>query len=190
MSSNQKIQRMSGKDVETAEVSTTALEETAPVVEGEQQPGICADSAQVAETMGTQTPPLKSPQTSELTGSPTTDSGYAEAASCREPEEKEDQNALRAAPLRVPSPSPELQPAGSTPSPGQGTEADVQPKFEGEDLVGTSSPTEDSNVYATPAATPPPVPEEEDGTQTPPGALSPIDDSQLRVSPKSKDQSL
>ncbi len=167
MSSNQKTQRMSGKDVETAEVSSTAPEETAPVVEGGQQQGTCADPAQVAETMGTQTPPLKGPETLELTGSPTTDSGYAEAASCREPEEEEDQRALLAAPLRALSPSPEFQSAESTPSPRQDTEADVQPEFGGEDMVGTSSPVEDSNVYATPAATPPPALEGEDGAQTP-----------------------
>ena len=52
-------------------------------------------------------------------------------------------------------------------------------------MIGTSSPAED-NVYATPAATPPPVPEGEGGIQTSPGALSPVDDSHLRVSPKRK----
>ncbi len=41
-------------------------------------------------------------------------------------------------------------------------------------------------MYATPAATSPPATEGEDGTQTPPGALSPVDDPQLRVSPKGK----
>ncbi len=51
-------------------------------------------------------------------------------------------------------------------------------------MIGTSSPAEDNNVYATPAATPPPAPEGEDGAQTPPGALSPVDDPQLQVSPK------
>ncbi len=101
MSSNQKTERMSEKDAETTEVSTTAPEETAPVVEGVRQQGTCADSAQVPDPMGTQTTPLKGPATSELTGSPTTDSGYAEAAPRRESEEEEDQRALRAAPLRA-----------------------------------------------------------------------------------------
>ena len=68
---------MSGKDVETTEVSTTAPEEAAPVVEGGQQQDTCADPAQVAENMGTQTPPLKGPEIPKLTDSPTTDSGYA-----------------------------------------------------------------------------------------------------------------
>ncbi len=39
---------MSEKDVETNEVSTTAPEEAAPVVEGEQQQDACADPAQVS----------------------------------------------------------------------------------------------------------------------------------------------
>ncbi len=97
MSSDQKTQRMSGKDVEATEVSTTAPEEAAPVVEGGRPQDTSADSAQAVENMGTQTPPLKGPETPELTGSPTTDSGYAEAALCQEPEEGEDQRALRAA---------------------------------------------------------------------------------------------
>ncbi len=177
---------MSEKDAETTEVSTTAPEETAPVVEGIHQQGTCADLAQVPNPVGTQTPPLKGPMTPELTGSPTTDSGYAEAVPRRKSEEEEDKRALRAAPLCARSPSPELQPAGPISSPDKETEADVQPKFEGEDMMGTSSPVEDGNVYATPAATPPPAPEGEDGAQTPPGALSPIDDPQLRVSPKRK----
>ncbi len=70
---------MSEKDVETDEVSTAAPEEPAPAVGGEQQSDVCADLAQVSEGMGTQTPPLKGPETSALTGSTTTDSGYAEA---------------------------------------------------------------------------------------------------------------
>ncbi len=53
-------------------------------------------------------------------------------------------------------------------------------------MVGTSSPVGDSNVYAIPAATPPPAPEGEDGSRTPPGTLSPVDEPQLRVSPKRK----
>ncbi len=53
-------------------------------------------------------------------------------------------------------------------------------------MIGTSSPAEDSNVYTTPATTPPPALEGEDGIQTPPGALSPVDDPQLKVSPKRK----
>ncbi len=101
-------------------------------------------------------------------------------------EEEEDQRALCAAPLRTPSPSPKLQPAGSDPSPEQTTGADAQPEFEGEDMVGTSSPAGDSKVYATPAASPPPVPEGEDGARTPPSAWSPVDDPQLPVSPKRK----
>ncbi len=51
---------------------------------------------------------------------------------------------------------------------------------------GTSSPVGDDNVYATPAATPPPALEEEEGPRTPPGALLPIDEPQLRISPKRK----
>ncbi len=89
MSSNQKTERMSEKDAETTEVSTTAPEETAPVMEGMHQQGICADSAQVPDPMGTQTPLLKGPTTPKLTGSPTTDSGYAETAQRRESEEEE-----------------------------------------------------------------------------------------------------
>ncbi len=186
MSSNQKTERMSQKDAETTEVSTTAPEETAPVMEGVHQQGTCADSAQVPDPVGTQTPPLKGPTTPELTGSPTTNSGYTEAAPRRESEEQEDQRALRAAPLCAQSPSPEPQPAGPIPSPDKDTEADTQPELEGEDIIGTSSPAGDSNVHATPAATPPPAPEGEDGTQMPPGALFPLDDPQLRVSPKKK----
>ncbi len=41
---------MSGKDSETIEVSTTAPEGAAPVVEGGRQQDACADPAQVAET--------------------------------------------------------------------------------------------------------------------------------------------
>ena len=131
---------MSEKDVETDEVSTAAPEEPAPAVEGEQQPDVCADLAQVSESMGTQTPPLKGPETSALTGSPTTDSGYAEAVSHPETEEGEDQRALRAASLRALSPSPEFQSVGTTPSPERIIEADSQPEFGGEDMIGTSSP--------------------------------------------------
>ncbi len=177
---------MSGKDGETIEVSTTAPEEAAPVVEGGRQQDACADPAQVAENLRTQTPLLKGSETSELTDSPTTDSGYAEAASRPKPEEGEDQRVLRAALLCVLSPSPEFQSVGSTPSPEQTTKADVQPEFGGEDMVGTSSPVGDDNVYATPTATSPPALEGEDGSQTPPGTLSPFDEPQLRVSPKRK----
>ncbi len=177
---------MSEKDVETTEVSTTAPEEAAPVVEGGRQQDACADPAQVAESLGTQTPPLKGPETSELTDSPTTDSGYSEAASRPETEEGEDQKALRATLLRALSPSPEFQSVGSTPSSEQTIEADTQHEFGGEDMIGTSSPVGDDNAYATPAATPPPAPEEEEGHQTPTGALSPIDEPQLRISPKRK----
>ncbi len=53
-------------------------------------------------------------------------------------------------------------------------------------MIGTSSPVGDDNVYATPAATPPPVPEEEEGPRTPTGMLSPSNEPQLRVSPKRK----
>ncbi len=88
---------MSEKDVETNEVSTTAPEGAAPVVESGRPQDACADPAQVAEDLGTQTPPLKGPETSELTDSPTTDSGYAEAVTRPEQEEGEDQRALRAA---------------------------------------------------------------------------------------------
>ncbi len=84
------------------------------------------------------------------------------------------------------SPSPESQPAGHIPSLDKDAGAGVEPEFEREDMIGTSSPAEDGNVYTTPAATPPPAPEGEDGIQTPSGALSPVDDRQLRVSPKMK----
>ena len=50
---------MSETDIKTNEVSMAAPEETAPAVEGEQQPEACADLAQVTESLGTQTPPLK-----------------------------------------------------------------------------------------------------------------------------------
>ena len=92
---------MSEKDVETAEIAMAAPEEAAPAVEDERQPEACADLAQVTETLGTQTPPLKDPETSALTGSPTTDSGYVEAVSRPETEEGEDQRAS----LRALSPS-------------------------------------------------------------------------------------
>ncbi len=186
MSSSQKAHTMSEQDVETTEVSTPVPEEAAPVVEDGRQQDACADPAQVAENLGTQTPPLKGPETSELTDSPTTDSGYAEAALCQEPEEGEDQRALRAASLCALSPSPEFQSIGSTPSPERTTEVDVQPEFRGEDMLGTSSPAGDDNVYATLAATPPPALEGEDGPRTPTGTLSPVDEPQLRVSPKRK----
>ena len=185
---------MSEKDVETNEVSTAAPEEPAPAVEGEQQPDVCADLAQVSESLGTQTPPLKGPETSALTGSPTTDSGYPEAMSRPETEEMsrpeteegEDQRALRAASLRVLSPSPEFQSVGSTPSPERIIEADSQPEFGGEDMIGTSSPVGDDNVYATPAATPPPALEGEESPRTPTRTLSPVDEPQRRISPKRK----
>ena len=38
------------------------------------------------------------------------------------------------------SSSPEFQSVGSTPSPEQTLGADIPPEFEGEDMVGTSSP--------------------------------------------------
>ena len=176
---------MSEKDAETIEVSMTAPRETAPVVEGMHQQETCADLAQASDPVGTQTPVLKDPETSELTSSPNTDSGYAETVPRLEIEEEEDSEALHAAPLHVQLPSPEPQPAEPTQSPDQDQGTDTQPEFEG-DMVGTSSPVEDSNVFATPAATPPSVHEGEDGVCTPPGALSPIDDPQLRVSPKRK----
>ncbi len=177
---------MSRKDGETIEVSTTAPEGAAPVVEGGRPQDACADPAQVAEDLGTQTSPLKGPETSELTDSPTTDSGYAKAASRPEPEEGEDQSTLHAASLCTQSPSPEFQSVGSTPSPEQTTRVEVQPEFGGEDMGGTSSPVVDDNRYTTPVATPPPAPEREDGSRTPPGTLSPFDEPQLRVSPKRK----
>ncbi len=125
-----------------------------------------------------------------LTDSPTTDGGYAEAASRPTTEKGEDQRALRAASLRALMPSPEFQSLGSTPSPEQTIEqtieADTQPEFRGEDMIGTSSPVGDDNVYATPAATPPPAPEEEEGPRMPTGTLSPSMEPQLRVSPKRK----
>ena len=112
---------MSETDIEINEVSTAAPEEAAPAVEGEQleagadlaqatesQPEACADLAQVNESVGTQTPPLKGPEAPALTGSPTTDSGYAEAASRPEIEEGEDEEVLRAASLCALSPSPEF----------------------------------------------------------------------------------
>ncbi len=204
---------MSETDIEINEVSTAAPEEAAPAVEGEQlevggdlaqatesqpetcadlaqvtgdQPGAFADLVQVNGSVGTQTPPLKDPETSALTGSPTTDSGYAEAASRPEMEEGEDEEVLCAASLRALSPSPEFQSVGSTPSPERIIGADTRPEFEGEEIVDTSSPAGDDNVYATPAATPPPVQEGEEGSRTPTGALSSVDELQLRVSPKRK----
>ncbi len=63
---------------------------------------------------------------------------------------------------------------------------DVHPGCEEDDPVDTSSPVRDDNVYATPAATPPPALEGEDGSRTPPGTSFPPDDPQLRVSPKRK----
>ncbi len=177
---------MSEKDVETNEVSTTAPEEAVPVVEGEQQQDACADPVQVSESLGNQTPPLKGPETSALTDSPTTDSRYAEAASRPATEEGEDQRALCTASLCALTPSPEFQSVGSTPSPEQTVEVDTQPEFGGEDMIGTSSPVGDDNVYATPAATPPPALEEEEGPRTPTGTLSPSAEPQLRISPKRK----
>ncbi len=115
---------MSEKDVETNEVSTIAPEEAAPVMEGGRPPDACADPAPVAENLGIQTPPLRGPETSELTDSPTTDSGYVETADCQELEEGEDPRALRTASLCALSPSPEFQSVGSTPSPEQTTRAD------------------------------------------------------------------
>ena len=176
---------MSENDVETDEVSTAAPEEAAPAVESEQQPEACADLAQVTEISGTQTPPLKDPETSALTGSPTTDSGYAEAVSRPEPEEEEDQRAWRTASLRALSPSPKFQSVGSTPSPERMIQADPQPEF-GEEMAGTSSPAGDDHVYTTPAATPPPAQEGEEGSHTPDRTLSPINEPRLRVSPKRK----
>ena len=176
---------MSEKHVETEEVSTAAPEEAVPVGESEQQPEACADLAPATETSGTQTPPLKDPGTSALTSSPTTDSGYAEAVSRLEPEEEEDQGALCAASLRALSPSAEFQSVGSTPSPERIIQADSQPEF-GEEMAGTSSPAGDDHVYATPAAAPPPAQEGEEGSHTPDRTLSPVNEPQLRVSPKRK----
>ncbi len=133
---------MREKDVETDKVSTAAPEDTVPAVECEQQPDVCADLAQVIESLGMQTPPLTGPETSALTGSPTTDSGYPEAVSRLETEEGEDQRVMRAASLCVLSPSSDFQSVGSTPSPERTIEADTQPEFGGEDMIGTSSPIE------------------------------------------------
>ncbi len=172
---------MSEKDVEANKVSMTASEEAAPVVEGGQQQDTCADPAQVAESLGTQTPPLKGPETSVSTDSPTMDSGYAEAASRPGTEEGEDQRALRAASLHALSPSPVgwIYPQPRTDYRGRHS-------FGGEDMIGTSSPVGDDNVYETPATTPPPTPEEEEGPRTTTGTSSPIDEPQLRISPKRK----
>ncbi len=159
-------------------------EEAAPRVEGVHQQETCADLAQASDSMGTQIPPLKGPATSELTSSPTTDSGYAETVPRQELEEGDDQGALHTASLWAQSPSPEPQPAETTPSLEKDKRADTPPGFEGNDMVGASFPMEDNNVYATPVATPPPAPEGEDDAHTLPGALSPVDDPQLRVSPK------
>ena len=126
-------------------------EEAAPAVESEQQPETCADLAQVTETLGTQTPPLKDPETAALTGSPTTNSGYAEAASCPETEEGEDEKVMRAASLRALSPSPEFQSVGSTPSPERVIEADSQPGSGKQDPTGTSSSAgEEKRTYMKP----------------------------------------
>ncbi len=155
-------------------------------MEGRQLQDACADLAPATESLGTQTPPLKGPETFALTDSPTTDSGYAEAVPHPETEEGEDQRALRAALLRALSPSPEFQSVGSTPSPEQTIEAYTQPEFGEGDMVDTFSPAGDDNAYATPATTPPPAPEGGDGSHTPPGTFSPIDEPQLRISPKRK----
>ncbi len=72
MSSNQETERMSEEDAETI-----APKKAAPVGEGVRQQGTCTDSAQAPDPVGTQTPLLNGPATSELTSSPTTDSGYA-----------------------------------------------------------------------------------------------------------------
>ncbi len=143
--------------------------------------------------MGTQTPTPKGPETPELTGSPTPDSGYAEAVPRREPEEEEDQ-ALRAALLHTQSSSPEPQSAGPMPISDKDTMPDIQPEFKGEDLIATSTPPDDNNVYATPAASPNPVPGGEEGSRLfachnvpPPSVtMSLPDDVQMRVSPKRK----
>ena len=82
--------------------------------------------------------------------------------------------------------SPEFQSIGSTPSPERVIEADSQSEFGGEDMISTSSPAGDENVYETPAATPPPAPEGEEGSRTPTRTLSPVNGPQLRVSPKRK----
>ena len=140
MSSNQKTEKMSKMDAKVTEVSTAAPEDAAPAVEGVHQQGTCADSAQEPDPVGTQTPPLKGPETPKLTGSPTTDSGYAEAAPRREPEEEEDQEALHTALLRAQSPSPDPQPAGPVPISDKDTGTDIQPEFKGEDLIATSTP--------------------------------------------------
>ncbi len=186
MSSNQKTERMSEKNTEVQKVSAAAPGEAAPAAGGLDQQGTCADSVQVPNPVGTQTPPLKGQQTPALTSSPTRDSGYAEAAPNREPAEEEEKGTLCPALLRAQSSPLEPQPSGPMPIPVKDTGADIQPEFEGEDLIATSTPPDDSNVYTTPAASPTPVPEGEKGNRTPPVTLSPPDDSQLRVSPRGR----
>ncbi len=156
----------------------------------ESQPEICVDLTQVTDSTGTWTPPLRGPEAPASTGSPTTDSGYAEATSRPETEKEEDQETLRAASLRALSSSPEFQSVGSTPSPERTIQTDTQPEFGREEIVGTSSPAGDDDVYATPAATPPSAQEEEDCSRTPTRTLAPVDESQLRVSPKRKIESM
>ena len=75
---------------------------------------------------------------------------------------------------------------GSTPSPERTIGTDTQPEFGREETDGTSSPAGDDHVYATPAATPPPAQEEEDCSRTPTRTLAPVNELQLRVSPKRK----
>ncbi len=82
--------------------------------------------------------------------------------------------------------SARTQPSGPISTPVKDVGADIQPEFGGADLIATSTPPDDSNVYKIPAASPTPVPEGKRGDRTPPVTLSPPDDSQLRVSPKRK----
>ncbi len=175
---------MSEKDVEINGDLPVAPEEAAPAEEDEQSQETCADLAQMTEDMGPQTPLLNGPETPKLTDSPTTSLENAEVQT--RPETEEDEGTLRAASLRAQSSSPEFQSVGSTPSPEQTTMTDVHRGFEKDNMVDTSSPARDDNVFATPAATPPPAPEEENGSQTPTETLLPFDELQLRVSPKRK----
>ncbi len=177
---------MSEKNTEVQEASAAVPGEAAPAAGGIDQLCTCADPAQASNPVGTQAPPLEDQETPAPTGSPTTDSGYAEAVSNRKPAEEKEKGTLHAAPLCVPSSPPDPQPSGPTPIPVQDMGADIQPEFEGADLIATSTPPDDDNVFTTPAASPTHAPEGEDGSRTPPATLPPQGDAQLRVSPKRK----
>ncbi len=143
---------MSEMDAVISEDVTAAPGEAAPAVEGTSQQGTCTDPAQTPDPVGTQTPTLEGQATPVLTGSPTTDSGYAEAASNRGPAETKEKETLRTASLHAQSSPPELQPSEPAPILVMDTGTNTQSGFEGEDMVATSIPTDNSTLYAIPVA--------------------------------------